>query len=40
MGSLEAQYVAAHQKWQKSGKAEVWEAVVNDGLNDFQSGKE
>ena len=40
MGSLEAQYVAAHQECQKSGAAEVWEAVVNDGLNDLQSGQE
>ena len=40
MGSLEAQYVAAHQVWQKCGEAEVWEAVVNDGLNDLQPGEE
>jgi len=36
MGSLKAQCVAAHQECQKNGEAEVWEALVNDGLNDFQ----
>jgi antitoxin ParD1/3/4 len=29
---LEAQYAAAFEEWEASGDAELWDAVVGDGL--------
>ncbi len=34
---LESQYAAATEEWQASGEAEVWDAVVGDGLGSDAS---
>lgn len=31
---LSDQYAAAYQEWEESGEAEVWDAVVGDGIED------